>query len=127
MTKLKVITGSTCSRCRSYVKEAAQYVDEIEEANIMTEPSIRRVPHSRLFVDGTLVKEWEGANLEPLHSYLGGNSMKVKFLTECRDKYTNETYKKGATRVFSDERAKDFIEAGVAKEVKAKNDTDNDK
>jgi hypothetical protein len=123
---LKVITSKSCGHCKNYVRLAERYVD-VETADIMTDPSVRSVPYSRLYDENTLVAEWAGANIEPLFENLRGEYMRIRFKMDCYDKYTGQLYKKGAVKMMPEERAKELIEAGVASEVKTKNDKDKNK
>lgn len=123
---LKIITSKTCPHCKPYVRLAQKYV-EVETADILADPSVRSVPYSRLYDQGTLIAEWGGANIEPLFKSLEGDYMRVRFKMETIDKYTGQRYKKGSVKMFKDQRAQELIEAGVAVEVKAKNDKDQDK
>ena len=127
MIELQVVTNKSCSHCKRYIKEAEQYVKKLTILDILQDPSVARVPHSRLFDNGTLVAEWDGMKVDPILAYIGGDNMKIKFTMECRDKYTGETYKRGSTREVAKERAQELIESGVAKVVEKKNDQDNDK
>ena len=123
---LKIITSKSCPHCKNYVRLAERYVD-VETADIMTDPSVRCVPYSRLYDDNTLVAEWGGANIEPLFESLRGEYMRVRFKMDCYDKYTGQLYKKGAVKMLPEQRCKELIDAGVAAEVKSKNDKNTDK
>lgn len=123
---LKVITSGACGHCKKYVALAERYIN-VETADILTDPSVHAVPYSRLYDENTLIAEWSGANIEPLFDALKEDYMRIRFVTECIDKFTGQLYKKGAVKMFPKERANELIELGVAKEVKSKNDKDNDK
>lgn len=43
--------------------------------------------------------------------------MKLRFNQVCRDKHTGETYEKGKTYEFADERGKEILKSGYAEEV----------
>lgn len=123
---LKVITSRACGHCKKYVALAERYIN-VETADIMTDPSVHAVPYSRLYDDNTLVAEWGGANIEPLFESLRGEYMRIRFKMDCYDKYTGQLYKKGAVKMFPEARCKELIDAGVATEVKSKNDKNTDK
>lgn len=123
---LKITTSKSCPHCKNYARLAERYVD-VETADLMTDPTVRSVPYSRLYDDNTLVAEWAGANIEPLFDALEGQFMRIRFKMDCYDKYTGSLYKKGAVKMLPEQRARELIEAGVASEVKSKNDKNNDK
>lgn len=120
--KIEIITHHTCAHCRRYAELARKYA-EVVEYDISVKPA-KGVPYSRLYDNGTLIAEWQGATLQPLFDFIGGPKMRVRFSITCRDKYTGETYKKGAIRSFPDKRAKELIAEGVAVEVKARKNDD---
>ena len=122
---LEIITHHSCAHCRRYAELARKYA-EVVEYDISVKP-VKTTPYSYLYDNGTLIAEWEGATLQPLFDLMGGPRMKLRFSRECRDKHTNEVYKKGSKREFPEQRAKELIAAGVAVEIKPKNDKRTDK
>jgi hypothetical protein len=123
---LKIVTSRSCGHCKKYAELAARYVP-VETVDLLQDPTVRSVPYSRLYDENTLVAEWSGANIEPLFESLRGEYMRIRFKMDCYDKYTGQLYKKGAVKMMPEERAKELIEAGVASEVKIKNDKDKNK
>lgn len=118
--RLVVIASRSCGHCTKYARLAGEYipVNVFDISQIKTlKRKITGVPYSILYDDDTVIAEWQGADLEPLFEYMEGPKMKVRFTTDCHDKYTLKLYKKGTVREFPEQRARELIEAGVAKEV----------
>ena len=128
--RLVVIASPGCGHCNKYAQEASEYVpvklfplSHIKKLG----RKISGVPYSLLYDDQTIIAEWQGADIAPLFSYMKDEKMKVRFKINCRDKYTNEEYRKGRTKEFPRPRAQELIQAGAATEVKPKHDNDNSK
>lgn len=130
MKRLVIITSRSCPHCRNYVRRATEYlpatVFDLSEIKAVKR-KITGVPYTFVYDDETVLKEWQGANIEPLFECMEEKNMKVKFLVDTVDKYNRTYYKRNTVREFPAERAEELIKAGVAKEQVKKSDSNNNR
>ena len=126
--ELTVITSKGCGHCRAYINAIRAAAPHIDIKTVwLDEMKSRRpeqVPHTYLYDEGTLIREWAGATLRPIFDL--EDHMKIRFKRDARDKYTGQKYKKGSVKDFPEARAQEIIATGIATEVKPKNDNDHD-